>query len=391
MPEFLKAPFILVSVIAVFAIANQIEKEAGLIAVTVMGIAMANAGLASYHEMRRFKESIATLLVSGVFVILTATLSFDDFLAMGWRDIAFVAAILFIVRPFTVWTSTIRSGLSWQERALIGWIAPRGIVAVAVAGFFSVSLVELGYEDGQRLVPLAFAVVFATVLAHGFTISPLAKLLGLVSTTRPGVLLVGAGNWTTALGKILHDLKVPVLMADNNWNHLREPRLTGLPTHFGEILSEAAEHNINLGQFGALIAATDNDAYNALVCSNLAPEIGRSKVYQTAPLTGTGYEGNRSLAVTRRGSYLMQGEPNIDSLNVKMAFGWRFKKTTLTKEYTYTDLCDGLPTDGKVVCILRANGALVFANRSGTAKGNAGDTVITFVPKDEAAEAPPAA
>jgi hypothetical protein len=236
------------------------------------------------------------------------------------------------------------------------------------------------------LVPLAFAVVFATVIAHGFTISPLARLLDLVSTSRPGALIVGAGPWTTALAKLLHDLKVPVLIADNNWNHLREPRLTGLSTHFGEILSEAAEHNINLSQFGALIAASDNDAYNALVCSNLAPEIGRSRVYQTAPLIGTGREDNRSLAVTRRGSYLMEGEPNIDSLNVKIAFGWRFKKTTLTKEFDFSQLQETMPQDGRVVCVVRANGVIVFATRKGNLKAQAGETVVTFVPQEDATQ-----
>ena len=380
--EFLKAPFILVSVIGVFALANLIEKEAGLVAVTVMGMALANSDLASYHEIRRFKENIAVLLISGVFVILTATLTVEDILSMGWRDAAFVAALLFIVRPLTVWLSTIRAGLSWQERLLIGWIAPRGIVAVTVAGFFATSLVDLGIEDGARLVPLAFAVVFATVLAHGFSISPMARMLGLVATSRPGALIVGASPWTTALGKLLHDLKVPVLLADSNWNHLRAPRLSGLPTYFGEVLSEASEHSVNLSQFGALVAATDNDAYNALVCSNLAPEIGRARVYQTGPLQGNGGEESRSLAITVRGAYLFEAEHGIDELNRRLALGWTFNKTTLTREFSLQSLADTLPNDAFIVCVIKANGEPVFAAKDKQIKPVAGEVVVSFSPPD---------
>ncbi|MBL4870224.1 MAG: cation:proton antiporter, partial [Robiginitomaculum sp.] len=73
-PEYLKAPVVLVWVLAIYVLANEVAEETGLLAVTGLGIAMANSKFAAMVEMRRFKENIAILLVSGIFVVLTATL-----------------------------------------------------------------------------------------------------------------------------------------------------------------------------------------------------------------------------------------------------------------------------------------------------------------------------
>ncbi|MFP3386895.1 hypothetical protein, partial [Tritonibacter sp. SIMBA_163] len=61
--------------------------------------------------------------------------------------------------------------MSWREKALIGWIAPRGIVALTVSGYFANVLLDAGFEDAELLTALTFALVFSTVVAHGFSIT----------------------------------------------------------------------------------------------------------------------------------------------------------------------------------------------------------------------------
>ncbi len=333
-PEYLKAPAILVSVLAVFVLANRLADETGLLAVTAFGITLGNARLASIDEMRRFKETIATLLVSGVFVMLTATLTPADIAAMDWRAAAFVGAMMFLVRPLTVWTATAGAGLDWRERALVGWIAPRGIVAVAVASFFAAELVALGREEGAMLAPLAFAMVFATVIAHGFTIKPLAERLGLSATGVQGVLVVGASPWSLALAKAIKELEVPVVVADTNWRRLRRARLDGLDTYFGEVLSEAADHRLDHARIGWVVATTSNDPYNALVCVEFAPEVGRHRVFQLPGVDeGAAQEESRAIAFTARGRSLLRGGRTFDALASDLWEGWRFRATKLTEEY----------------------------------------------------------
>lgn len=193
-PEFLKAPILLVSVLAGYESSQLVLEESGLLTVTVMGVVLANAKLASLTELRRFKETITTLLVTGVFILLTATLDAETLALVDWRMAGFVAAMLFLVRPVTIFLATIGAGLTLQERALVAWIAPRGVVAVAVAGFFGAALESQGIAGGAEMTAVAFLMVFATVLLHGFSLAPLARLLGLASARRSGILIVGAGR-----------------------------------------------------------------------------------------------------------------------------------------------------------------------------------------------------
>ena len=150
-PEYLKAPVVLAWVLAIYVLANNMADETGLLAVTALGMTMANTKFAAMVEMRRFKENIAIILVSGVFVILTATLTPDILKAFltDWRVLAFVLTMMLVVRPVAVMLSTSLSGLHWKESLLISIIAPRGVVAVAVAGLFAAELIALGRPEGR--------------------------------------------------------------------------------------------------------------------------------------------------------------------------------------------------------------------------------------------------
>src|SRR3546814_795198 len=107
------------------------------LAVTIMGIALANMRLDSLRDVHPFKENITVLLVSGVFIILSASLNLDVLRQFEWRFLAFLLVLLFMVRPATVLISLAFSRVPWNERLMIAWVAPRGIVAVAISGLFA--------------------------------------------------------------------------------------------------------------------------------------------------------------------------------------------------------------------------------------------------------------
>lgn len=197
-PEYLKVPVLFTMVILVFVLTNKIEHEAGLVAVTVMGVTLANTGFSSIRSIHPFKENIAVLLVSGIFILLSSSLHWSDLVYLdptteiGLRFILFLLALLFVVRPLTVLISLLGTSVPWNERLFIAWIAPRGIVLVAISGLFALRLADLGYSDGQVLTALSFAVVVATVVAHGFSINIVAKWLNVKGTSKPGLLIVGS-------------------------------------------------------------------------------------------------------------------------------------------------------------------------------------------------------
>ncbi len=85
LPDYLQNPMTLMLVLVSFASANSMQKEAGLLAVTVMGIVLANYKHVDVSKIIQFKESIATLLISTLFIILSARVPLDAIYELGWR------------------------------------------------------------------------------------------------------------------------------------------------------------------------------------------------------------------------------------------------------------------------------------------------------------------
>ncbi|WP_428409611.1 cation:proton antiporter [Hyphococcus sp.] len=378
-PEYLKPPILLALVLICFELANLMQHEAGLLSVTAMGVTLANSRIASINDLRLFKENITIVLVSGVFIILTANLTMESLRSLDWSAFWFLVVMLFVVRPLTVFISTIGAGLPWKERLLVGWIAPRGIVAVAVSSFFGASLSAAGYLDGDKLIALAFAMVFATVVLHGFSISPLAKALGLASKERPGVLIVGASPFSAALAAKLKEMEVPVTVADASWRRLRPVRLANVPTYYGEILSEVTEHHVDLNRFGYLLALGGNEAHNALVATDLAPELGRASIYQVNA-RGKDEEDRKALSYTLQGrTFLHSGAP-LDELVRRHYSGWIFQRTKISEEYPPEQYKKDLGGDSEIILIIR-KGEIMFASREVPLKPDIGDTVLAYIPK----------
>lgn len=378
-PEYLKPPVLFALVLVCFVLANLLQDEAGLLSVTAMGVTLANSKIASINDLRLFKENITVMMVSGVFIILTANLTMDSIRALDWSTVWFLAAMLFVVRPITVFVSTIGAGLPWKERLLVGWIAPRGIVAVAVSSFFGGSLMSAGFVDGEMLIALSFAMVFATVVLHGFTISPLAKALGLASRDRPGVLIVGASPFSAALAAKLKDMEVPVMVADTSWRRLKPVRLANVPTYYGEILSEVTEHHVDLNRFGYLLALGGNESHNALVATDLAPELGRAAIYQVNA-RGKDEDDRKALSYTLQGRTFLHSGPAIDELLRRHYSGWIYQRTRLSEEYPPEQYKKDLGAEHEIVLAVR-KGDLIFASREAPVKPEIGDTILAYIPK----------
>ena len=379
MPEYLKGPIALAGAIAVYIAANLYMEELGLMAVTIFGLVLGNRKLASISELRRFKEYIAVILVSAVFILLTADLDPATLLALDWQTVILLAAMIFLVRPASVFLATLGTDMSWRERTLVGWIAPRGIVAAAVAGVFGPRMAEQGYAGAELLLPLVFALILTTVVLHGFTLSGLARYLGLSVSRTNGVLIVGASPWTVGLAEALREARVPVLIADPSWSRLRPVRNAEIPVFHGEVLSEHAEHTLEFNEAGYLLAATDNDAYNALVCTRFAGEFGRHRVFQL-PAPQKSDEGAVPYTPGMRGQVTPKADAWYDDLVADTYRGYVFHRTQLTEKYPYRQWrADGgdrlLP-----VALVREGRQVRFFSPDSQVQPRAGDILIAFGP-----------
>ncbi|QPZ90731.1 cation:proton antiporter [Thioclava electrotropha] len=377
-PEFMKVPVLFATLLGTFAVTDHVLHESGLLAVTVMGLVIGNADLPSYEELRRFKEHATVLLVSGVFILLAANIEIDQLAALDWHALLFVILVVLVARPLTVLISLIGTALPRNERLLIAFTGPRGVVLVAVAGLFGQRLAEIGVADGLRIGPLAFVLVLVTVIVHGFTLAPLARKLGLANADKPGLLIVGGSRFTTALAETLNKAEVPVLITDPNHAHLIRPRANGLKTFYGDILGEAAEDKVELMAYSTLLAATDNDAYNTLVATDLAPELGRDKVWQVPRQKD---DRERHALPTQLGGRRFGEGRTLENWEKLLSEGWRFRVTRITEEYTLTQWREKRPK-AKPVMVVAKSGDLRFVIDPAEMKVEPGGRLISLLPPE---------
>ncbi|MGG0506155.1 sodium:proton antiporter [Priestia megaterium] len=381
-PEYLKSPVVFIVVIACFTIADEIKHETGLLAVTAMGITLANMHISSISDMRHFKENISVLLTSTIFIMLTAGLTMKTITEIfHWNIILFVLLMLFIVRPVSIFLSTVGTDLSIKEKILIGWIAPRGIVALTVSSYFAKVLIDEGFKDASILTTLTFALVFATVCAHGFSLSWLAKKLDLSIGEEPGILLVGSNDFTVAFASKLEQLGYPVLVADSSWERLRAARRAEVDVYHGEVLAEQTEYHLDLTPYEYVIAATELDAYNALVCTAFLQDMGRNNVFQ---LSIRDQEDSREdvdeIMHTVRGRMLFKKGITWEFLHHKMEHGYTVYNTKITDEYTYETYLEEKSDDSLLLAVSKQGKVLSFFAHDQEINVNVGDTVLSLQP-----------
>lgn len=374
-PEVLKTPALLAITLGLYAVANLIVAEAGLMAATVFGVALTNLHVPGLAELRRFKEALVVMLVSALFIVLTADLNRSVLAHVSLPIIGLTLAMLLVVRPTAIVLATLRSGLTGAERTLAGWIAPRGIVAAAVAGVAGLRLRSAGYAGAEQVMPAVFALIAATMILHGFTLAPLARRLRLQLGGAPGVAIVGASPWSIDLASVLAAAGVPTLLIDLYPGALLPARARGLPVLQAEILSEYAEEGLAAQAVDYLVAATPNTIYNGLVCARFAPELGRERVFQLAP-DGMSIHHRHGVSRDWRGKILGSAAWDYEAFERHHADGWRFHAVA---EH---DAPPGNGADAVRLIVVRANGRLLFPSVENTLSLPVGenDTVIVMAP-----------
>jgi hypothetical protein len=378
-PEYLKFPVILISIFVVYVLANRVQGEAGLLATTILGITLANQHLSSLHEMKRFKEYITILLVSATFIVLTADIQPEILRRLGWQSWMLLFLVIFAFRPAAIYLSTAFSGIDWRERVLLAWIAPRGIVAAAVAGLFGAQLTRKGYDGAELLLPLVFALIVLTVSLHGLSIGWLARRLDLASPPSDGVLMVGAAPWSVDLAAALDSNGIPVVLVDSRWQNLRPARMQNIPTHYGEVLSERTEEVLELSHITKLLAVTPNEAYNTLVCSRFGPELGHHNVYEL----GWEQTDERETGLPSenlRGETLFDQLLDHDELARRHAAGWQFETTPLSTQFGIEDALAARPAESRLIAALDNAGSVYFHHWADEVNEEDLTVVITFAP-----------
>ena len=378
-PDYLQNAVALMMVVGVFALSNTLQAESGLLEATLMGIIMANQKYVPVRRIVEFKENLQVLLIGSLFIILSARLNLDALDYIDGPALLFLGLLILVVRPVAVVFSSFGTGLNWREQAFLSWLAPRGIVAAAVASLFSFELQAVYPQQAESLVPLIFLAIVSTVAVYGLTLPPLARYLRLADPDPQGLLFLGAHPWAQQMALLLRDLGVRVLLIDANVKNIELARQHGLPAVAANVLSESEIDQIDLDGIGRFLAMTENDEVNTLASLMFAEMFDSKAVFQLDArhryeLEHLG-EGPSSL----RGRPLFGPRMTYAQLERRFEEGGEIRAVTLTEDIPYEAVQTRYGQNAIPLFVLRGQEVHVFAEE-GQAVPETGDTLILFTP-----------
>ncbi|MCG3399606.1 cation:proton antiporter [Staphylococcus massiliensis] len=280
-PQALIPSVQLVFILLTFSICDEVLKESGLLAVTIFGIMMARQKRHDliYKESDHFIENTSSILVSSVFILITSSLTLGVLKSvLSWQLVLLCVAMIILVRPLSVWLSTIGTELDNKERSLVALMAPRGIVVLTVAQFFSSLFIADKVDMAKYITPVTFGLVFITVVIYGFSFRPLSKALGMASTEPPGVIIVGEGEFSFHLGVKLREHNIPVMVFNLFENTNEKAHELDFETFKGNLLSSSDRIYTDLIRYDKCILMTKSFIFNSLAFNELVPEFGLKNV-----------------------------------------------------------------------------------------------------------------
>lgn len=272
----------LACVVGVAAGCDIIRDNAGLIAAVLMGIAVTNMRAFDVPVRRPFFETLVQLIIGVLFVSISATVTPESLQHLVLPTLGLVAVLVLVARPLVAFVATIRTELTGGERAFIGWMAPRGIVAAATASTFGAELAANHVGGASRILPVTFLVIVATVALYGLTAVPVARRLGVTRPSRSRPLLVGGDPWVIDLARAFRTSGLEVLMWAASDDQRTQIEQAGLELAAGEQLASALGQDAELEGITAILLLTDDDQLNALTATTLAGD-SDTPVYRLAP------------------------------------------------------------------------------------------------------------
>ena len=386
-PDYLQSPVTLGLVLAAFEASNMVHAESGLIAVTLMGAILANQHFAAVRHVIEFKENLRVLLISTLFILLSARLGVEDVKRLDLGGFAFMLTVILVVRPASVFLSTIKTGMPWKERLWLGLVAPRGIVAAAVASIFAFRLVASDYPGARDLVPVTFLVIVGTITFSGLIAGPAARALGLAKLDPQGVLIVGAHEWARKVAGALKAEGLAVMMIDTNRRNIHQAKMAGLNAYVGSVLSDELLEEIDMTETRRAMALTPNDEANALAAVHLTETFSRQEVYQLTPDRMGVMEEKSAKSHDLHGRYLFGDDITFAELTARFGMDGVLKTSKITEAYTYETFREHYGEEALPLFIISETGGLSVVTAKTKIDPQPGQKLISLV--KNGSDAPP--
>ena len=280
-PHYLLNVVALALVLGVFVLSDLFAHESGLLAVVIMGMVLGNMNIPALKDVLYFKETISILLISILFILLSANINLVDLeLIYNWNSLILFGIVVLIVRPIGVFLSSKKSALTKNEKIFISWVGPRGIVAAGIASLFGLKLTMQGVENANYITPLVFMIVLGTVLLNATTAKIVARITGVLLKKSEGILIVGASAPSRLIASYLKNNDRRVVLIDSNRANISKAKKEGIEAFECDIYEDEIFENIELNDIGYLLALTGSTAINEYALTKLRESFGEEGAFR---------------------------------------------------------------------------------------------------------------
>ena len=263
-PDGLENIFTLAGVLLLFEACELVISHSGILGVTIAGAVVGNLPTPVSRELREFKDQLTVLLIGLLFVMLAADVRYQHVIDLGVPALLVLGSLVLVVRPLGVWLSTLGTDVVARERLFIAWVAPRGIVAAAIASLTAIALEKEGLPGGTELRALVFLTIAGTVVQAGLTAGPVATWLKVRLPARETVGILGANGLGLALAESLREAGTPVVFIDSNPQNCRRVEEAGFTVIYGNALEERTLQRARFEGVKTAIGLTANQTVNAV-------------------------------------------------------------------------------------------------------------------------------
>ena len=230
---------------------------------------------------------------------------------MVFKGIWLILFVILVARPLSVFLSTFKSDLSLRDKLFISWIAPRGVIAASIATLFSVSLKDQGFEDTWFLETFTFMVIITTVIIQGFTAGLVAKVLKVKKSQLNSCLVIGIHLFSENIADFLSsEGKKEVIFLDKNKSKVDAARKKGYTAFLEDSMDSNLLEDERFSEIGVVLALTDNEELNTLLCQQWSKVVGRKNVY-----CWLSFSGNQETYLERAGKPIWTNFPRLSVIS----------------------------------------------------------------------------
>jgi cell volume regulation protein A len=377
LPQGLTPIFVAGGALAIYS-ATYLMHGSGFLAVYLAGLVVANRPTRAVAGVTTFTDAATWLAQIVMFVLLGLLATPHRLLDVLWPALGIALVLIFIARPIAVVACLLPFRFSWLDKAFVSWVGLRGAVAI----FLATIPVLAEMPNGLLFFDVAFFVVLVSLVLQGWTVRPVAKLLGValpgadhpesrMELDLPGQMEQELVGYPVRPDSVyLRHPRLPVwaklvmvvrgeaiLMPDQvgevavgDYVYLLAPprRVQGLDRLFSETDVERSENEVYFGEFVvpgatplseiALLYATDADpphdmtAADAFIAAFGTPVVGDTIPLGAIELVARTVEDERVVEVGLR----LQPEPPADKLK-RLARRFRVRLPSLKRKAAMVD------------------------------------------------------